>query len=579
MEENITIDLKFDESTKTNGKYLIFDTETTGFPIKRHASVNDFKNWPYIVQIAWILFDDEHKAIELQNFYIKQPVEIPADATKIHGITTAMMLEKGIEPSTVYANFKKAIDNTEYIIAHNIDFDIPVVRCDFLRNGMQWDFPNDRMLCTMKTGTNFCKIQPLGIGEYKWPKLIELYQKCFYPDHQMKFCSDDSYTNQMIHSAITDAAMTAQCFFKLKDLGYFKEFKTKTTTNSLSNVKTDGNDLHRILDNWSSNEDKWGRPKWQWAKIEHLGLGVSCSVRDEWKEEIRHQLEPFSRENVITQFKKWDQQWAIKVEKEANLNNAEERTLKAKDKQKQIEDLLVYALGIDNTINWESLKDKKKIKVPQFVADINSFNANIKEQYEQKIKVHEDTIEKLQDNYFHKNTEAIVQCCQIVLNNSQYPETFPKKFDLDYDSENKTLILDYILPAPENFPTLTTVKYIASTKEFKESFISKTSLSKIYDDAIYKITLRTLHELFEADKAEALEAIVFNGWVSAIDKAIGKQVTNCIVTIQVNKAEFNEIELSKVDAKACFNYLKGIGSRNLASITAVNPIVKIIKKN
>ena len=64
-----------------------------------------------------------------------------------------MMLEQGIEPSNAYANFKKAIGNTEYLISHNIDFDIPIVHCDFLRNGMQWDFPNNKMLCTMKTGT------------------------------------------------------------------------------------------------------------------------------------------------------------------------------------------------------------------------------------------------------------------------------------------------------------------------------------------------------------------------------------------------------------------------------------------
>src|SRR5664280_1585596 len=110
MGERIEIKFEFDDSTKTTGKYLVFDAETTGFPIKRHASPDDFKNWPYIIQIAWILFDDEQKLIEHNDFYLKQPIKIPADATNIHGITTAMMLEKGIEPSIVYANFKKAID-------------------------------------------------------------------------------------------------------------------------------------------------------------------------------------------------------------------------------------------------------------------------------------------------------------------------------------------------------------------------------------------------------------------------------------------------------------------------------------
>ena len=215
MGKRIEIKLDFEDSTKTTGKYLVFDAETTGLPINKHSPPDDFKNWPYVVQIAWLLFDDEHKLIENNNFYLKQPVVIPADATNIHGITTAMMLEQGIEPSKVYADFKKVIDNTEYLISHNIDFDIPIMHCDFLRNGMQWDFPNNRMFCTMRTGTRFCKILHRN-GEYKWPTLAELYQKCFFPDDTVIGISN-------MHSANIDAAMTAQCFFKLKELGFLKE--------------------------------------------------------------------------------------------------------------------------------------------------------------------------------------------------------------------------------------------------------------------------------------------------------------------------------------------------------------------
>ena len=45
---------------------------------------------------------------------------------------------------------------------------------------------------------------------------------------------------------------------------------------------------------------------------------------------------------------------------------------------------------------------------------------------------------------------------------------FPKDFELDYDPEKKSLIVEYILPSPSNLPTLTEVKYIATKKELKE---------------------------------------------------------------------------------------------------------------
>lgn len=674
MGNRIEIKFDFEDSTKTTGKYLVFDIETTGLPINRHAPPDDFKNWPYVIQIAWLLFDDEHKLIEYSNFYLKQPVVIPVDATNIHGITTAMMLEQGIEPSNVYANFKKVIDNTEYLISHNIDFDIPIMHCDFLRNGMQWDFPNNRMFCTMKTGTKFCKI-PQRNGKYKWPTLTELYQKCFYPGHSMRIYPDATSTSN-VHSANIDAAMTAQCFFKLNELGLFKELKTKTTANSLSTEQTEDifEDLHGI---YESEEYTRSDDIRYIAEIKHLGLGTFHVLKD--MEQYRLNIK------IADQFKKWDDQWAkishkkkSQADKEASLKTAEERTRNAQEKQKEIDDLLVYALNIDDTVNWDSLKDTKKFKVPnpknnletelsrivppapppfrelpkepdfglykpqlslvdkifkslkerkirqaetlyqeamnalkKSIDEIKSINSNLKEQHEKKLKEfeeqkqtvnkrfdalekdwergkesynnnqkeHNEKTEKLKEIYFNKNAEAVIQYCEMVLNNSQYPETFPKDFDLDYNPDSKLLIVEYALPAPDDLPTLTDVKYIATKKELKESFLSETQLSKNYDSAIYKITLRSLHELFEADKAEALEVIIFNGWVNAIDKATGKKVSNCIVTIQAKKNEFNEIELSNVDPKICFKNLNGIGSSKLASITAVKPIAQINKND
>ena len=85
--------------------------------------------------------------------------------------------------------------------------------------------------------------------------------------------------------------------------------------------------------------------------------------------------------------------------------------------------------------------------------------------------------------------------------------------------------------------------------------------------------------MFEADKAEALDAIIFNGWVNAVNKATGKKVNNCIVTVQAKKTEFIEIELSNVDPKTCFKNLKGIGSSKLSGITAVQPIAQISKND
>ena len=108
-------------------------------------------------------------------------------------------------------------------------------------------------------------------------------------------------------------------------------------------------------------------------------------------------------------------------------------------------------------------------------------------------------------------------------------------------------------------------------------YISDSQVNKMYDSAIYQITLRTLHELLEADSADAISAISFNGWVDSVNKATGKSENKCILSIQVKRDEFLEIELANVDPKACFKSLKGVASTKLTTLTPIKPILQISK--
>ncbi|WP_299019790.1 restriction endonuclease, partial [uncultured Tepidimonas sp.] len=177
--------------------------------------------------------------------------------------------------------------------------------------------------------------------------------------------------------------------------------------------------------------------------------------------------------------------------------------------------------------------------------------------------------------YESKNPEAIVQYCDLVLSSSRYPDYFPQEFDLDYDPTSKTLVVDYQLPAPNDLPRLKSVKYITSRDDFEEQYISESQASKLYDDVLYQVALRTVHELFEADAVSALDAVVFNGIVTAVDRTTGKPVTACVLSLRANRAEFLEVNLAQVDPKACFKSLKGVGSSKLHGLSPVPPIMQL----
>ncbi|MBA2176147.1 restriction endonuclease [Halobacillus locisalis] len=229
-------------------------------------------------------------------------------------------------------------------------------------------------------------------------------------------------------------------------------------------------------------------------------------------------------------------------------------------------------------MKWEEKKEEiieqNKLKDEQYQEEMKKWEEEKKE-FELYQKETNEAIEQQRKNYLLKDPVAVIDYCDMVLSNSEYPDEFPQEFDIDYNPETKILIVDYSLPSPGDVPTLKEVKYVQSRDELKDVHLSATAERKMYDTLLYNITLRSMHELFEADTIGALEAIVFNGWVNSIDKATGKEVNACILSVQAGKEEFEEINLGQVDPKLCFKNLKGIGSSKLHSLSPVAPIIKI----
>ena len=189
--------------------YLFFDTETTGLPKAWGAPLTKLSNWPRMVQLAWLLYDENQSLISEENHIIKpEGFTIPADASNVHGITTEKALESGEHLEGVLHEFSESISESELIIAHNMDFDEKIVGAEFLRSGVESALFDKPRFCTMKTTTGICRIPgPYG---YKWPKLSELHYHLFNKDFE------DA------HDAAVDVKACAKCFFELMRVGSIK---------------------------------------------------------------------------------------------------------------------------------------------------------------------------------------------------------------------------------------------------------------------------------------------------------------------------------------------------------------------
>ncbi len=186
--------------------YLFFDTETTGLPVSWRAPVSALDNWPRLVQLAWLLCDQNGTPSERRSLIVRpEGFEIPEAATAIHGITTAQAANEGFPLRHVLDDFAAAIDQSQLLVAHNVSYDQNVLGAEYLRTGIESRLMGTPSLCTMEASTEFCAIS--GPRGFKWPTLSELYSRLFGRDPER------------VHAAEVDVNTCAECFFELRRRG------------------------------------------------------------------------------------------------------------------------------------------------------------------------------------------------------------------------------------------------------------------------------------------------------------------------------------------------------------------------
>ena len=183
--------------------YLFFDTETTGLPKNWNAPYTDVDNWPRLVQLAYILFDEAGEELECKDIIVKpEGYTIPTEASDIHGITHDIALQKGIPITEALSWFNQASNGAVEFVAHNIKFDRAIMTSEFHRAEYVEPFGTKTRTCTMTSTTKFCGLK--NIRGLKWPKLQELHEKLF------------GYKFAEAHNALIDIKVTANCFWELK---------------------------------------------------------------------------------------------------------------------------------------------------------------------------------------------------------------------------------------------------------------------------------------------------------------------------------------------------------------------------
>jgi len=249
--------------------------------------------------------------------------------------------------------------------------------------------------------------------------------------------------------------------------------------------------------------------------------------------------------------------------------------------------------GIKGLIPGSKQKFKQQVEtaIEHYQKDLEAYNRKAKAQEqlatEHKAK-YDDRVAELRQQTESQNAEiedfkrefaagmpeAIVKYFTLVLEASSYPEDFPQEAKIAYVPESKQLVIEYDLPPFEIVPEIGIYKYVKTKDEITTSSRPAAQRKNLYSSVVAQVTIRTLHELFEADRTGQLETIVFNGYVDSIDRGTGRPVRTCLVTVRTTRETFLELDLSKVDPIACLKVLSASLSKSPAELAPVRPVLE-----
>jgi restriction system protein len=182
-----------------------------------------------------------------------------------------------------------------------------------------------------------------------------------------------------------------------------------------------------------------------------------------------------------------------------------------------------------------------------------------------------------EDAFSARGAEAFVDVIQRALATSVYPDGLEGSCAAQYVPESRELWVEYELPRQEVIPAVTGYRYLKTKDVIQPDPRKKPEIDKLYEKLIARVALRTLAEAFEVAPMTLVSGIVFNGYVSAKDRATGKAIRPLLLSVHADREPFGEIVLDEpeLDPKACLTaYLNAVVSPHPYDLEPVRPVLQ-----
>ncbi len=213
-----------------------------------------------------------------------------------------------------------------------------------------------------------------------------------------------------------------------------------------------------------------------------------------------------------------------------------------------------YADANRALIAWQRSENERQAKLQCFREEAEVLRmAHI-----EKRRQRDQAVDTFVAAYRLGDRDAVINYNSMVLEQSAYPDGFPQEFRIDYDPVSKELAIHYGLPDEGIVPKEKGYRYRERKDEIEAISRKPSEAKELYVDIVASVTLRTIHEVLEADQGSHIRSVSFNGYIQTIDKATGSDANPCIVSVMTTREKFIGLNLARIDKLQC---LRSLGAK------------------
>ncbi|MCD1286033.1 hypothetical protein CV023_09340 [Brevibacterium sp. CCUG 69071] len=166
--------------------------------------------------------------------------------------------------------------------------------------------------------------------------------------------------------------------------------------------------------------------------------------------------------------------------------------------------------------------------------------------------------------------ERVEEYISLILTNSSYPEGFNVEHSSKFDPNTAELTMQVLIPGPSEIQTVKNYRYVKTSDELTTTSLSQKAIKDRYTGIVHSLALRTLHEVFEGDRRELIQAISLVVATETLNPATGRNEFVPLAAVAAGRETFNSLELSAVVPAATLEYLGATVSKNPVGLVPVD---------